>query len=144
MLIRELKNAKDQYFSLLAQRRNKFSHYTRDTYFTWFNKEKGMSLAEKAKAKAAAIRAGKKSTPAKSVKPSTAKKSSGKAAKVKQQNRQPRMQIKDAKGRIVTGRDNSFKCPKCGAEITGPWSYKMHLVKQHDFSRKQAGLREEK
>ena len=66
------------------------------------------------------------------------------AATKKEHTKSTRVQITDENGNIVSGRDNTFKCVECGNEITGPWSYKMHLVKQHDYSRKQAGLREEK
>ena len=144
MLIEQLRgytdSAKDEYAMRLAQQRT-FSHVTRSTNYTSF-KEDPMSLAEKAKAKAAALRA-KKSTdnkkPAAKAAKSTAKKTSSK----KESTRQPRTQIKDKKGHVVTGRDNTFTCVECGNEITGPWSYKTHLVKQHGYSRKKAGLREE-
>lgn len=136
MRIGDLKHAPDEYAMRLAQGRTD-SHRTRDVYFNWFQEEH-MSLAEKAKAKAAALRAAKKSgnktVAAKSSK--TDKKVSAKKEK------STRVQIKDAKGKVVTGRDNSFVCPECKAEITGPWSYKQHLVKQHNYTRKQAGLRE--
>ena len=79
---------------------------------------------------------------AKSAKPA-AKKVAAKSAKpaTKKANSTPRERIKDAKGREVTGRDNTFKCPECKNDITGPWSFKMHLVNVHEYSRKQAGLR---
>ena len=92
------------------------------------------------------LRAKKTSTPkpqpskVESKKPA-AKKATKKAAS--KTERTPRVQIKDGKGKIVTGRDNSFYCKECKSEITGPWSYKTHLVKQHDYSREEAGLRPE-
>lgn len=68
-----------------------------------------------------------------------AKKSNG-----KQERKSTRIQIRDAKGNIVTGRDNTFTCPECKGEITGPWSYKKHLMNQHKYRAKQAGLNEQK
>lgn len=97
-------------------------------------------IAKAALAKAAALKAKKQSNGknGKAVSTKPAKKA------VKKNGTSTRVRITDAKGHEVTGRDNSFVCPECKSEITGPWSFKMHLVKQHDYSRKQAGLREEK
>lgn len=84
----------------------------------------------------------------KNAKTTTSKKSvvkkNGKKVKTEKTARAPRVQMKDKKGKLVTGRDNTFTCVECGNEITGPWSYKMHLVNAHEYSRKQAGLREAK
>ena len=107
-----------------------------------------MGVADMLKAKAAKLRAEKSSskptTTAKSelhrsTKKATAKKSSAK----KTERVSTRVQIKDKKGKAVTGRDNTFVCVECGHEITGPWSYKNHLVNQHKYSRSKAGLRPE-
>lgn len=142
MLIKDLVNFKDEYAMRLAQGRTG-SNRARDTYFTMFQGDNEMSLAAKAAAKAAAIRAGKKSSPAKPLTSTKKSVKTSKAAKVKKQNREPRVQIKDGAGKIVTGRDNTFTCPEDKShKITGPWSFKMHLVKVHGYSRKKAGLRE--
>lgn len=103
-----------------------------------------MSLAEKMKAKAAAKKAAKsngKTVIAKTSKSAKAGKSTKKNGKQKAE-RVARVTIKDKKGKPVTGRDNTFTCVECGHEITGPWSYKNHLVNVHEYSRKQAGLRD--
>ena len=98
------------------------------------------TVAELAVARAKA----RKSKGGNDVKPSK-KTAPAKKGKVKSSKKEstPRVQIKDKKGHPVTGRDNKFVCVECGHEITGPWSYKNHLVKVHDYSRKEAGLRGE-
>lgn len=101
-----------------------------------------MSLADALKKKAAQLKSKNSdiktsSSPKKSTK-TEPKKASKKGAK---KESTPRVQIKDKKGKIVTGRDQVFTCVECGESITGPWSYKTHLVKQHDYSRAKAGLR---
>lgn len=99
-------------------------------------------MANQALAKAIARKQAelKKSKPQPSTKES---KKNGKKAAKKEPRKSSVERIKDAKGHEVTGRDNSFICPECKKSITGPWSFKTHLVKQHKYSRKEAGLRPE-
>lgn len=105
------------------------------------------SMSEALKRKAEQMR-----NKTKTAKPAAAAKSNGKksakkstAKKTEKKQRTPRIEFKDGKGKIVTGRDNSFTCTECkpSKQIQGPWSYKTHLVKVHGYSRKQAGLRPE-
>jgi hypothetical protein len=96
---------------------------------------------EKAKAKAAKSAEAK---PSNSAKPAQKKADTKKKASKKQEKKSSRVQIKDAKGKIVTGRDNTFTCVECKSEITGPWSYKQHLIKQHNYTPSKAGLNERK
>jgi hypothetical protein len=101
-----------------------------------------MSLAETLKNKAAIMKNTKSSTkPTKSEKPAQKKAAKKSGKKV---TRTPRVQIKDGKGNPVTGRNEEFFCKHCKKNITGPWSYKTHLVKIHEYTREQAGLRKEK
>lgn len=97
------------------------------------------ALAAAIAKKQAELKSKSKSKPQPSTKET---KKSAKSAK-KTERKSSVERITDAKGREVTGRDNTFVCPECKKEITGPWSYKTHLVKQHKYSRKQAGLRPE-
>ena len=143
MQIEELKWIPDQYAIRSAQGRT-HNRRTRNVDYVWFAEESNMSLAEVLKKKAAAMKSGKTAKPSTKVQPTAAKAQKKAAATKKEHTKSTRVQITDENGNIVSGRDNTFKCVECGNEITGPWSYKMHLVKQHDYSRKQAGLREEK
>ena len=103
-----------------------------------------MSLAEALKAKAAKLKAAKGGKSVSKSEPKKAATKSSKKTASKKSTSSPRVQIKDKKGKVVTGRDNTFVCVECGSEITGPWSYKNHLVNQHDYSRAKAGLRDSK
>jgi hypothetical protein len=137
MKINQLANFKDEYAMQLAQGRT-FSHYTRDTYFTSFTKEKGkisMSLKEKALAKAAALRAGKKSTPAAAAKKSTAavKRSKGEAAA-----RAPRQSKVDVNWDKIVKMYNDGKSSTEISDAMGftnkksdwPYSYTLGLLKR--------------
>jgi len=37
-------------------------------------------------------------------------------------------------------RNEVFTCPTCKKDITGPWSFKMHQINQHDKTPAQVGL----
>lgn len=142
MLIRELTTVSDVAAARSSQHRT-FTHYPRKI------KKGDTTMSSAAILKRAQELRAKKNTASKSepVKTEKTKKVTTKKSTIKKAAKKevtPRVQIKDGKGKPVTGRDNSFHCKHCKTDITGPWSYKMHLVNQHDYSREEAGLRPER
>lgn len=123
MHIRELQKFPDEMAMRRAQLRD-FSHRPRKFQYLPFGEENmdKAKVAAAAKARLAANKAktsttaGKKSAPAKKA---VTKKRNGKY-----------------------DRNAKFACSEkgCKKTITGPWSYKQHLIKQHGYTPEQAGL----
>lgn len=140
MLIGQLTLITDQEACIRAQKRT----LNRRVQLMATSESKVGSVAQMAIARAKARKAAAKASTTTSKKTAVKKSNSKKSGKATKTVRTPRTELKDKKGKLVSGRDNSFVCVECGHEITGPWSYKNHLVKVHSYSRKKAGLREEK
>lgn len=130
MHIRELQKFPDEMAMHRAQLRD-FSHRPRKFQYLPFGEEN----MDKAKA-AAAARARLSAEILRRVAASKAK-----------QPTNPAKKSAPAKKAVAKKRDGKydrnakFVCEKgCGKTITGPWSYKQHLIKQHGYTPEQAGL----
>lgn len=123
MHIRELQKFPDEMAMRRAQLRD-FSHRPRKFQYLPFGEENmdKAKAAAAARVRLAANKAKQPTSPAKKSAPAkkaVAKKRDGKY-----------------------DRNAKFVCVEkgCGKTITGPWSYKQHLIKQHGYTPEQAGL----
>lgn len=119
MHIRELQKFPDEMAMHRAQLRD-FSHRPRKFQYLPFGEEN----MDKAKAAAAA----------------RARLAVNKAKTSTNNPKKPSPVAKKRDGKY--DRNAKFACAEkgCGKTITGPWSYKQHLIKQHGYTPEQAGL----